>query len=71
MKWTSQAVQFRDGYLKPLFPCGCQSHLQLGAAIHRVRALAGLHLNELAEDLEPLCLSEVVQGNPLDLNAQA
>ena len=71
MNVAAKAVQFRDGYLTPLLPCGRQSRLQLGPAIHRVRALAGLHLNELAVDLEPLGLGKVVEGNPLGLNAQA
>jgi hypothetical protein len=35
--------------------------LQLWPGIHRVRALAGLHLNELAVDLEPLCLEIITR----------
>jgi len=71
MDVAAKAVQFRDGYLTAPFPCGCQSRLQLGPAMHRVRALASLHLNELAVDLKPLCLGELAQGSPLGLNAQA
>ena len=44
MDVAAKTVQFRDNYLAPLFPCGCQSRFQLGPAIQRVRAFAGLHL---------------------------
>ena len=67
---AAKTIQFGDRYLTPLFPPGGQSHLQLRPAINRVRTLPGLHLNELAVDLEPLCLGELAQGNPLGLNAQ-
>ena len=71
MDVAAKAVEFCDGYVAPPFPCSCQRRLQLGPAIDRIRTLAGLHLNELAVDLKPLCLGEVVQGNPLCLNTQA
>ena len=54
MDIAAKAVQFRDRYVAPLFPCGGQSRLQLGPAIDRIRAFAGLHLNELAGDLKSL-----------------
>src|SRR5258706_15557420 len=71
MDVAAKPVQLRDGYVTPLFPCGRQRGLELRPAVHRVRALAGLHLDELSDDLEALCLGEVVQGSPLGLNAQA
>ena len=33
MNVAAKAVQFRDGYVTPPFPCGRQSRLQLGPAI--------------------------------------
>jgi hypothetical protein len=67
---TAEAIKFgdRDGALELL--SGCESGLELRAAVERVGALARLNLNELTNRLQTLHESKLVERLPLGLDAE-
>jgi hypothetical protein len=70
MNVAAKAVELGYCHVAPLFPRRSQRGLELGPAIHRVRALAAFDLNELSGDLETLCLGELIEGLPLRFNPE-
>jgi hypothetical protein len=63
MNVAAQAVQLGNGHVAFEFPSGCQSGLELRAALKRVRAPC-FDLHELTDDLEALGLSELNERAP-------
>ena len=49
---------------------GCESGLELRAAVERIRALAGLYLDELTDQLQALSVGELMKGLPLSLDPE-
>jgi hypothetical protein len=71
MNVAAKPVQLGDGNGALELLRGCESGLELRAAVDSVGALAGLNLHELADQLQALILGELPERLALGFDAEA